>query len=1626
MGWVKSPEQMKRRSSAYARTASRAESEADRAGAPSAERLAKIHRDYSFLPAATKYAMAAGDVPEDEWKPLAEAELRRRLRTGFGSAGFGDIVKGAFAGVAKGTDFVVPEAVERFVGRVKDKTVDRVAEAPAVREVARNFFAELQAPQEFFDHETRKLARNVREQGWVGALLDGNMTRIKAGEDSDSGLGNYTIGQIIEGKDAGSGFLPGGEAREAQAERAREFGTINGQAITLGRLTASTVFQPGSKPYNTMSGVIDLIPEVYDPSGAVLKAVSRTARSARGLTGVVSEASVVRAAEKAGDEGAALRELAGMVDGGPRRTVVPAAVDKYLFSDHANVRLDILAETSSPAAVWRRMNKRVDVEVAKDIAAAPTRADVLGVVRPAVGLGLDPRALRSSRFAVVPSLQRHARAFNIVPETLLPIDDPNTLIRNLDNTLASANVMGKERDRIIDLAFDTVVGVKDPAGGLKNLADVAGEAIRASMVAHGADPETARNLTRWTGQYHKISKFLADESHSPVNLPFLLDDAGKPITGSHPSALYQLLNRGIPLLQQSDLREVRQLTSMLNRVGVHSKAVQMPVAVADYFQGGIWKMAVMVRPAYLLRVPGEEVVRSLGSGMFDNPLDWVAYAFGHRGAGDLKGNPFDLAKEADSLLTRAKKIEADSVDDLSDAAKAEVRKIEDRLTEIQEEMLLGKTEYQNASARGNVGKSSAFANEDTRDGFTKTGIRQDADRVHNPTEWRQGAADYLIAQSTDPIIKRVANGGLIDGDRVQDARPADALIQTLSRSNQNKGLDIQDLKGTIAEVDSLVQRFATPAQRALMKDPDRLAARVVSDHYDELSPAAQDFIDSKATWTDLEAGTRGVGLPRDGLVRGSHIYEMRARLDDLEASLVADEARLLGWQGGPVGLDGIREWLLNGTGVIFRRRLEAAYPGVNWKDPKIIDQYLAIQVQHVKAATGDIADLRQALVTGRINGRPIASASKKTAGRSVPTETLKARVAEFIDDPHAPQSMPFEALARNAPAGMFGKAEEARQAAMNAFFGNLYGAVSDTLARHPVFKKSYSRWVDEHVGWLSQEARDAALTRAEKWGLSKREINSLKSRMNAMPVGQLTADDADMWAKGVALDEANKLLFDASQKSQFFDITRIIFPFGEAWKEVSTRWAKLLTTQPNNIRRAQQVVTGARGADVDGDGKGFFHPDPVTGEEMFAFGIDGPLLDYLGVDGIHFEGSVKGLTMGTQTSPGLGHFAQFPLSAVVEYLPNEDFIRDVFLPFGTTETSAGGLVGGFVPRWLDKAIQTYNADPRKDEDFARAMGEMIKVLAASGDYGNNRDEKARLMRDAISKAKIVTGMSAMFSAFAPSAPQAKYTANTKKGDVVAGELTNAYYKFTEQEDKGEIDSAIEAFMDTYGEGAFAYLISKTTSNVGGQKASSEYGAWENDHGGFIDKYPEIAGYFGPPDEGIDFAVFGGQQDRGRRESRPAKDILNDRDQLIGSWMWRASRDKEGPNPGPNARKFLAAEKAWIREQYPAWNPSYFPAGVVEGRIEALADAAEDKAVRDTPVAAAIREYMAERAWVSSEVIARGLGTDANSFAKVKKARRLRDYLRDMAASIIADQPAFKRVWEQVLEPELDDDLEREE
>lgn len=1429
-----------------------------------ARRVESIHKKYPWVTPGLSLGLASSNASDELVKQAAMAQARSNSKRSRWSK-IGDVISGATHAVTNpitdlGSD--IAEGARGLVGAARSgrsPTAPTPAAAPqasaaaqvpalnydAAKAVVRGASAAAQTGYEAVVGEVRSSIAHGEGPMGGGAL------GIRTPERSLEVGGQTTLGAALQQQqedgrvDLGSGFFAAGEAQKRQAANARKVLSVDGHAWTPGRAVATVVSEPGTLPYNLLSGTIDAAAAWYaDPAARLGKAAGEARAAKRTLSAVEGEAQVARAAEKASPEWRrVVEESRGMVHG-TRPTVVPRAVEKYLYSDEWQGLANRISETRSPTEIWRAFDKKMPAGLAQQLAGVSDPAEVTRLMRPHLGLDVLPDDVGGIGMKVTQSLQRHLRSFNVMPNTWLPFDDADTFVRNLDNSLANAKVMGAKRDAILDQAFHALA---DPSPGKrKRLLDVAAKAVDESLIAHGVDEETARRLTSWTQESDKIRRYLTDDAGKNINFSWAEGDAPKP------AALVDLLNSGTFLYDPASIREIRSLTRTVK--ALNNPAIQMPLSIIEAAQQEIWKPLATMRAAYFARVNGEEVARSLGSGAFDSAWDYLNFVARGRGEGRATGGLHDLFREANDVAERL------ATETLDDATRATLQK---RLTQINDEVNDARDAYREALV-GKAWKHDTF--DATERSLVRSGnwaIVEKADAFR----WRQGLADETIAMSQDPIIKRVAHGGLLPGDRVPDARP---------------------------------------------------------------------------------------------------------------------------------GVDGIKDWLRSGAGVKFRRRFEDAFPGVDFTNEGVLDE--VIQKAEMRLGKlGDNAELREAVATGKLNGRAIAY--QNTRGPRSASKELLDRLEEWRLAPDSPQFQKYEQIAEEAARGgqrPAAKALAARDRAVQMFFGTLYGQTSDKLARSPVFRAEYWNRMEQLMPYLTRDARGEAIANALEWGkLSKGRMTRLVERAKT-PIGELALEDADKLARGWALDHTKALLFDAAERSQFFDATRVIFPFGEAWKEVLGRWGRLAMERPQIPRRFEQIVRGARGA-------GIFHRDPATGEEVFSYPLPGPVSDYLGVN---FAGSVQGLSLGTSVMPGLGPVAQLGVKRILPNIPETDFIRSLIFPFGEPQ----GL-DSMVPGWLNKAKAALEGDEGV-RIYGNAYLEVMRQLVASGKYGTSREEKQRLLDDARDRARVITAVRAVGQFFLPSSPQIQYKAPVKGGDAIAGLLVKDFAQMMEDEDKGKIDSAIEAFTTKYGDQAYAYMVGKTKSQVGGQKTSVAYGDWERENGGFIKKYGEVAGYFGPQVEGFDSAVFQRQVNAGKRKYRTASEGIDDAQSILAGWIYDNLRDQLPEHPTDAQREWLRRNKAELQRQLPGWDPDSQPRNLPKN-IRLLREASNDGDVKNTEVAEALRVYFQMRDQVATVAKKRGI----TSWQTANATEDLRGWLRHNADELAKVAPKFRGVWRDLLSRE---------
>ena len=537
-------------------------------------------------------------------------------------------------------------------------------------------------------------------------------------------------------------------------------------------------------------------------------------------------------------------------------------------------------------------------------------------------------------------------------------------------------------------------------------------------------------------------------------------------------------------------------------------------------------------------------------------------------------------------------------------------------------------------------------------------------------------------------------------------------------------------------------------------------------------------------------------------------------------------------------------------------------------------------------------------------------------------------------------------------------------------------------------------------------------------GISRGPVTEIEVdvvRSTGLAVG--TVDELDTYAKAVALNFVKSTLYNATERNNLEDTLRVILPFGSAWKEVMGTYAKAVLQDPTRIRRAQLVFDGARKFDPDGDGQGFFYRDATSGEYSFNFPLSGSLAKLVtsagGGPGLEtpLQARVKGVSIGLGVIPALGPVGQIAYSKLAPDTPDLDFITKALLPYGKKDRIE------FTPRWLSRIGEAIEGNTLNMQTvYANTYVETLRALSASGEYDlSDPNEQERLYADAKSKAKVIAVLRAVGQFIGPAAPSPEFTVETKQGDFYGTQLVKEFQKLQAE----NYDTAVERFLDIYGNDAILYISNKTESVAGGLEATEEFGNWEREGGdALIRRYPNVAGFMAPGGSDFSFEVWSRQVEKGRRRRLTDQEIIDLAQYRAASAQYRALREKLPPNPSDEQKAWLRRWRIELNKEYPGFpavaefNPGEFPA-----RIAEMKRMVQDSSLADNDIAGALKEYLDARDKAVGRYVAAG-GAESG-FATAQAAGPLRDWLANFGRVLKQEVPEFARIYDRILSNEVD-------
>jgi hypothetical protein len=1479
------------------------------------------------------------------------------------------------------------------------------------------------------------------------------LSQIFAGDNPegvDGWFKSTQLGTLFAGDDAGEGFFFGGKAADEQARRVREFrGTINGHAWTIGRGAAELVFTPGSKPYSLLSGFIDASWDIFaDPTlfaGQALKA-AKTGEAAKGVWGTRKISQVI--ADAAVEKGivqtdkipqltkeaaeAAARISRGEIGINSAEAISFVDSDYFRWFDKNNkaVRLSerfagYASEATAKAVglsdeateiergkaalkIMQDFRGRIDGETAMRLAAADSPLKVKAVLAEAASqLGREtnsviiPRQIGDIRGAGatyaarelarerVPLWRniRHSSWWEQIPTEGAIVNgsslDRAKSIRTMDQWMRGIGYHTAKTADYENFMGKTVAYLSDTDGAKRNIRfeKLYDEFIEKITEFAGGDKAIATETTRrLRDELAKVRTYAIDNAGLPDDgglvqmlrqyIPDKVLEKFSPdeldnLKTNGPGALIELVDKTLVL---PDFRKYRAIVGnpvtkdALRRVARNKEGEErILIAVTNQLQQEVWKPLVLATGGYIVRNMIDSHIRIAARGyqsFFTHPFQFIQTVIGSRYVGPLN-RPTD---KFGRVLARTFE-EMDS-DEISESL-AGIWDDYSRAT--------NKTVYNHL-------KDPLLANERQFRGENFAIVTRQGDRAAHTT----GYIDSIGQVATDPILQQMSRYWRLPRDE-RNAK----LIEWMENTAEGKR----------AKADVL--DFFSSGVRL----PHHRTGKNFYVTFDQAS-------DNEKIMAWLEGPTTA---RIQTLINGD---------EDMRFIIQHDRVPLIETVELPNGTKQTQV-----APLVNNQRLDTLTP---IEPGKPLDVGSVINMGN--GNEGVITDIRTIQIKDPFNPgvvvdeqiadvQPVFKGAAFTRRKNDPTlfgtEELRRMVDIKGDEGILPQFVKrAERIEKGKTVGL-DKLSGALDTGVRWFFGGIVGTAQKNLERSPFFRQAFYKEVADSAMMLSRDEQlklqkqitdyvadlNQDLSRKGFANLTEERYVGGKDIYNKIfgtaATGDATIDDLQNFASAVALYDVERTLYNAAEKSNFEDMFRIVAPFATAFRETLGKYSQFLIEDPSRIRKTQLAVNAMTYDNDDPDDfiSGFFDKDPVDGKSVFNVPIGG------WVGGI-LAFPTKG-PFQVSNLPGFGPVVQIAASNLLPDTPKLDDFRKFVLPYGEQNLSA------ILPAWARRGFEAVKADTTNAASmFGQTYVDTIKYLMTTGKYDtSNPDEMAQLYADAKGKARNLTILRSFFQFMGPTSPRLDFRVDLENGDVLASSIAEAWYDMRSENP----DTAVERFIETFGEEAFSYMGSKTRAVAGGVENTEAFREWQIENGDLFEQYSNVAGYLAPGGDIFSFQAYNRALQAGLTRRLTPVEVKEAADYIIGNFYYRRKRDAMGDTLSDEQRAWLGRYREVINKKFPGFPVSaQFNPNQLDDDISDLRRLTSDARVADNPTAASIAKYINYRDQALAEAEKVGLTT-----LDSKQAAPLRDWLSSIARVLIEENPEFARIYTDKFSPEVD-------
>ena len=728
-------------------------------------------------------------------------------------------------------------------------------------------------------------------------------------------------------------------------------------------------------------------------------------------------------------------------------------------------------------------------------------------------------------------------------------------------------------------------------------------------------------------------------------------------------------------------------------------------------------------------------------------------------------------------------------------------------------------------------------------------------------------------------------------------------------------------------------------------------------------------------------------------------------------------------------------------------------PDYEWDTLAGARKYVEYVVDDLQQVTGGHPKLLGAIANnGVIIGGETFSLGRRTAYGNIPSaefmSLLKAGDPDDLATPiFAEWSKAPEATMVFPRVSQFD--EEKSAGIFSWFMQNAYGRASDRFARVPMFNARKWNLIADMVPLLSKEEALKLKTSLPDLNLPQHVVENILDNIPRAK-GTGTLEKLDNLAGYRAVEDTINLLFDSRKKTLFGYNHRILFPFFDAFREVSVQLAKTAINPlaTHKIDKAAEAlgnlqiggpgetnIIGPGDIDQDGKNEGFVYRDPQTGSLSFNYPLVGGAARALTGIPFDYKVSVGSLSMATSVIPSVGPYVALTYTAI----PNRqgevwDRLNKVFIPYGEpsnelqdyfTPLAIQRFAQGLAAGTPFERVSQFLGNPNNDPVYKTLQSRAFMAELASGKYTQDEAGVREAMQASQDKGNTLWWLRGLTQFFSPGAPISQFYAEQDSKLVPLGVLLDSIRK-TENDirDKGgTFQDQIDGVVNQYGDLVLPYLASISESTVPGSESSKEFYKFKNENEDLFRRYPDVAGYFGPNTNEFDQKIYNIQKRAGELVALPKEEIAAQIEQMWGNFRYN-KYDREltqALGETPLKSYALSLMEAQIKSSLPSWNRTLafqeYNDEIVNS-VNSIVKASIDPKLANLPVMAPLKEYLAQRNAIVN-VITRGSGlTSVNSWRNNRGGIAEREALKIIGDQIAEKNPAFQGVWDSVLSREF--------